>query len=124
MVTLFLGVAIGVSDWHYAEFYKQKAAEIKELRLPNRTWAVGHWGWQWYATRNGMKVYERDSNQVAVGDFLIIPKNVARQDVHPGLVLNPVDTLFDPPNIATFFSVNNEASMYSSRFKKPAWSFL
>jgi hypothetical protein len=121
--TLFLGIALSISDWNYAQYYKQKAKEIASLKLEETTWAVGHWGWQWYANRNGMKIYERDADLVNVGDFLVVPGNVARQDVHPALKLKAIDTLFTPADYKTFFSVNNEASMYSSRFKKPAWSF-
>lgn len=121
--TLLLGISLSVSDWNYAEYYKQKAVEIKELKLDNTIWAVGHWGWQWYATKNGMKVYERDAHLVKIGEYIVIPNKVSRQDIHPSISLEPVDTLFSEPDYKTFFSVNNEASMYSSRFKKPAWTF-
>jgi hypothetical protein len=121
--TLLLGIALSVSDWNYAQYYKQKAIEIKALQLDNKTWAVGHWGWQWYATKNGMRVYERDANMVRVGEYMVVPNKVARQDIHPSLSLVPIDTLYSASDYTTFFSVNNEASMYSSRFKKPAWSY-
>tara|TARA_R110001592_G_scaffold237306_11_gene496358 strand:- start:11632 stop:13263 length:1632 start_codon:yes stop_codon:yes gene_type:complete len=121
--TLLLGVALSISDWNYAQYYKQKAKEIKTLHLDNKTWAVGHWGWQWYATKNGMRVYERDADLVKIGEYLVVPNKVSRQDIHPSLSLLPIDTLYSEPDYTTFFSVNNEASMYSSRFKKPAWSY-
>jgi len=47
-LTIILGLILGISDWKYADYYRQMASSI-ELPKDRTVWAVGLWGWQWYA---------------------------------------------------------------------------
>ncbi|RLD93696.1 MAG: hypothetical protein DRJ29_08035 [Bacteroidetes bacterium] len=46
---LLLGLLLGISDWKYADFYRNMS--IQELPVGNTTWTVGQWGWKWYAQK-------------------------------------------------------------------------
>ncbi|HEY4788108.1 MAG TPA: glycosyltransferase family 39 protein, partial [Bacteroidales bacterium] len=53
-ITVILGLLLGFSDWKYADYYRQMASEI-HLPEGKNIWTAGHWGWQWYSVKNGMK---------------------------------------------------------------------
>lgn len=120
-LTISIGCLLGVSDWYYADFYRKSA---NELMLGNKNiWSVGHWGWQWYSEKNGMITYSlKDSKQVVKGDFFVIPKNIAGQQIDSLIELKEIRILTQDPNFSTFFSGKNSASMYSCGYGKPAWS--
>lgn len=119
----FLGVAIGISDWQYAQFYKSTAKLIVPKANGAKVWAVGHWGWQWYCVQQGAEVYNTNALAVKVGDCMAVPLNISSQDIHPSLELLAIDSLYTEGNAMTFVSVANHGSMYTSRYKKPAWNF-
>ncbi len=121
--TVFLGLVLGISDWHYAQYYKDFAQQIPASTPSSKVWSVGHWGWQWYANKQGASMYNRDAHDVSVGDRLVKPQNISAQALHPSLILQATDSLYAPSSVWNFFSVQNAASMYSSRYKKPAWTF-
>jgi len=53
------------------------AATIAELTAhdaqPPRVWYVGHWGFQFYAERAGMRAVVPDTTQLLPGDWLVVP---------------------------------------------------
>lgn len=119
IVTVALGLLLGVSDWVYADYYRKMAA----LALPEgkTVWTAGHWGWQWYARQNGMQVYATGRSPVKAGDYFVYPARVSRQTFGEELKLIAVDSLWEEAGPATFFSGSYFASMYNSFAKKPAW---
>lgn len=86
--TVGLGVALGVSDWVSADAYRRQASMIPALierQLPERghVWFVGHWGWQWYATREGLKQFDSRATLLQPGDLLVEPALVSGQELRP-----------------------------------------
>jgi len=73
--TILLGVLLGISDWKYADVYRSGAKEIRKI------WHQGHWGWQWYADKAGMKQYDTGRTIFRKGDYLIVPLGVHRQNL-------------------------------------------
>tara|TARA_B100002052_G_C15854801_1_gene586897 strand:- start:1093 stop:1488 length:396 start_codon:yes stop_codon:yes gene_type:complete len=66
-----------ISDSNLSKIYKIYASKIsKELTGENNVWFKGHWGWQWYAKKNGMK-HLININEIKNGDYLVIPNNVS-----------------------------------------------
>ena len=122
-LTVALGGVLGVSDYCFAEYYRTAAKNIPKSTDESRVWSVGHWGWQWYSAKQGARIYSRDKHEIKKGDRVVMPLNVAAQDIHPSVVLEAVDSLYSKPNGFTFFSVHNHGSMYTSRYKKTAWTF-
>ena len=119
--TITLGILLGISDWVYADFYRNKAIEIE---IPDHTiWSCGHWGWQWYSYENGMKIYSTtDEISVRNGDIFVYPLDISRQTISNDIVLETIDKITEPTNFLTFFSGKYSASMYNSFLEQPAWT--
>lgn len=82
LATVFLGVTLGISDWIYADTYRVQAKKIGEklrTKRENTIWYLGHWGWQWYASREGLKLYDYKLAKLKVGDILVVPHLVDKQ---------------------------------------------
>lgn len=61
---------------------KQSAQIIHDLDNNPVTWYVGHWGFKYYAEREGMKTVIADKSQLRKGDWLVVPVHgVFRQQV-------------------------------------------
>jgi hypothetical protein len=77
-----LGIALGVSDWIYADVYRTHAGIVRrELGPASRIWYTGHWGWQWYAREQRMLQYQTGVSVLQTGDFLIQPALVVHQTI-------------------------------------------
>ena len=84
-VTGALGVTIAAADYAYADVYRRQPeviARTLSAQVP-RTWVVGHWGWQWYAGRQGWVVYDKLTSDVRTGDLIITATNVIPQEIRP-----------------------------------------
>jgi hypothetical protein len=81
----FLGVTLAASDASLAEVYRQQAPTLAARFCGGgtRCVAVGHWGWQWYARRAGMEIYDQQRTVLRPGDRVIIPELPAKQDLRP-----------------------------------------
>jgi 4-amino-4-deoxy-L-arabinose transferase-like glycosyltransferase len=120
-LSIVFGVTLGISDYTYANYYRKMANEIK-THSGQTVWTVGHWGWQWYAEKNGMKEYATNSSVVKDGDLMVYPGNISRQEFAPDLQLTVLEKKYDEAGFLTFFSGNNFASLYSSSMKIPPWT--
>ena len=78
VVTAALGVAAAVSDWRRADVYR---TEARALSSAGTTWTVGHWGWQWYATQEGMREYEPGKSRFQAGDLVVVPGTIHQQRI-------------------------------------------
>lgn len=121
-LTVFLGLGIGVADWVYANSYRRVAAAI-DIDTKNNVWSCGHWGWQWYADKNGMQQFHGTPENVKIGDYFVIPTNVHGQEVPENIVVDTVDTIVNYPECSIGFAVHGPASMYKSHIDIPSWSF-
>ncbi|CCH54791.1 hypothetical protein BN8_03996 [Fibrisoma limi BUZ 3] len=111
---LGLGVVLAVSDWYYADFYRQTARQIrKQLPPDRRVWALGHWGWQWYATQAGMQQYEAGLSPLKTGDFIVVPLGVDRQTLRANVPVRVIKRIVPPPTLLTFFSTGHVARFYA-----------
>jgi 4-amino-4-deoxy-L-arabinose transferase-like glycosyltransferase len=82
IITAFLGLIFSISDYYYADLNRNYAMKIKStLPTDARIWQVGHWGWQWYAKKQGMLQYNLGQSELNVGDYLVIPEFVDRQEI-------------------------------------------
>jgi hypothetical protein len=117
---MILGILLAISDWDYADFYRDTA---KKINIRNDTyWSFGHWGWKWYSRKAGMKIYSTtDQSKLKVGDFIMYPVYVPKQAFPNGLELDTVKTFVHQPSIFTYFAVSN-ARFYNSSVRKPSWT--
>jgi hypothetical protein len=91
-IPLLFGVALGAlfaaSDLAdaLAERAAVAAAEARMRELgadPAREtrWFVGHWGFQFYAERAGMRAVVPGHSQLRAGDWLLVPEGVTAQQI-------------------------------------------
>ena len=120
VISFVLGSLLGISDWHYADYYRQKAHSIN-LSEQGKTFTVGHWGWQWYSQKRGMEVYATQSSIAKVGDYIISALDTEGQEINDSIIIKEIDRIVEPISIAQFFSVNRAASFYGSTFSMPPW---
>jgi hypothetical protein len=120
-----LSGALGWSDWHFAAFFRDEAATIRATLPPDaRIWYTGHWGWQWYAERNGFIGLDVRRLELAPGDFLIIPPDVNHELVSnvpppPPLVLVRTDN--KPLGIGDIFCTAGPARFYATEYLQSPW---
>ncbi len=123
-LSVVLGVLLGISDWHFANFYREAP---KHLHLPENknVYFTGHWGWQWYAALNNMKQLDISRPQLQTGDYLVCPSNVTSkaQEVLDKFKNKEVQVYTNEAGMATFFYVSN-AGLYASGNRNPVWCLL
>jgi hypothetical protein len=121
IISVILGLLLGISDWVYADFYRKNASKI---HLPNtRVWSIGHWGWQWYSKQAGMLTFAKNIEMnLRNGDIIVFPQGIHKQKISKEIQLEPVSFITEAPTFFTFFSGKDQASLYSSAYNKPAWS--
>jgi len=120
VLTSILGLILGISDWKTADYYREMAGVI-EIPQNQTVWAAGHWGWQWYARKNNMKIYGTQTSEVKEGDYLVYPRDIVRQTINPALKLSLVDKKWKDASLLTFVSGSRLASLYSSSIHNPVW---
>ena len=80
-LAFLLSLSMGISDWLYANYYRKMAAETASL-IEGRVWGLGHWGWQWYSQKEGMRFYDSEKEiAVGLGDYLVFPVHVPKQPI-------------------------------------------
>lgn len=85
-ITILLGLFLGISDWKYSDYYRKMASAI-DLPKDRNTWTAGHWGWQWYSEKNGMKQYNTHQSNVIEGDYFVYPGNISSQKINKNIHL-------------------------------------
>ncbi|MEH2464364.1 glycosyltransferase family 39 protein [Nostoc sp.] len=125
--TALLTLVLSISDRIWANFYREKAALIRnELPSEANVYFTGHWGWQWYAKKNGMKQLEALNPRVQPGDYLVYPEGIHQQtleNIPPEFQLKVVKKYTAKRTRAIFFSTRGEAAIfYLSDFLSPPWT--
>jgi hypothetical protein len=74
-LTAGLGIALGVSDWRFADQYRSQAHRLRErFGSEARIWYLCNWGWRWYAEAEGMQAYLKGQTELSTGDVVVIPE--------------------------------------------------
>ena len=82
ILTMFMGVSLAISDWQYADVYRSYAKNIAgNIGTRADVWYAGHWGWQWYARKEGMKEYDAKSTTFVMNDYLVVPSAIHKQSI-------------------------------------------
>ncbi len=121
LVAITICLILAISDWKFANFYRQKATEAAaKLSGQKRVWTVGHWGWQWYAKQQGFREVQSDSINLRRGDYLLRPTGIASQKIPASIQLKPVDYLTESVSWLTFLSTNYYNSFYG---RGASWAY-
>ena len=125
LLTASLSLVLGVSDWTWANFYREKAVAIRrELPATANVYFTGHWGWQWYAKQNGMQQLEALHPQLEIGDYLVYPLAVDNQtlkNIPADRQLTVRKIYTEPVSLLTFFSTRDGARFYASDTQTAPW---
>jgi hypothetical protein len=126
--TVPLALAVAFADARYAAVYRDFAAEIAAAPAPAgaTTWTVGHWGWQYYAERAGLREYDPGASVLRPGDRLIRPRIVDQQPILPAdrarLALVGERVVRDAGPLAALRTVTNRQGFYAVWGGLP-WTF-
>jgi 4-amino-4-deoxy-L-arabinose transferase-like glycosyltransferase len=117
VATISLGLILGISDWTFANTYRVQANRIARSLKPQShgtIWSVGHWGWQWYANKAGMKQYDFNDSRLEKGDFLIIAYSTHRQKINPThwKYLKKIDEIKVDATLTTFLRTMSRQGFY------------
>lgn len=118
ILTATLGILLGISDWMYADVYRQLAAEV-ELPKDKIVWTAGHWGWEWYSKKRGMKQYDDYLTKLQHGDYLVFPDQASHPYINTER-MKLVEKKWKTPSFLSFFSVEM-ARMYASETNHAPW---
>lgn len=121
-IVSILGIVIGISDWRYADTYREMARTDFE-HGKEKVWTIGHWGWQWYGKQKGYEFYSKDESFPAEGDLMVFPRHISKQVLDSSDSIEELQTIIYPNKGLSFFSVNGFASLYNSYHDRPAWNF-
>ena len=90
-LSALLSLGLGLSDYRTAAFFQQQAAAIPASMPGVPLIAAGHWGWQYYATRQGMREIDV-LNPPPAGSILAVPIE-GDSNLPPGLRLQRRETI-------------------------------
>ncbi|CAM3653651.1 glycosyltransferase family 39 protein [Pontibacter korlensis] len=122
ILTCFLGLTLGVSDWLYADFYRRASKDaLVSVPQGKKVWAVGHWGWQWYSKQENMHFYEYKISNLEAGDFLISPEVYPKQQIPNDIELAKVASIVYSPSIWNALTTAHFARFYNSYSTKLPW---
>ena len=126
MITGIVGAWLGAGDWQMANCARVEASRIRSA-LPESAhiYFVGHWGWQWYAGKNGMRQYDLQTTQLMTGDYLVAPHIIGAVPISAryGPYLKPVrDFAYSPPSSFLPRTVSSQANFYGGGWNPLPWT--
>ena len=77
--TAVVGCAVALADLQWADIYRREAAALAQANSGRTVWYLGHWGWEVYASANGMRAYEPGQSVLGEGDVVVVPELVHQQ---------------------------------------------
>jgi len=121
-ITVVISAGLCLSDWRFAEYYKTEAAELAHS-LPNPKsapiWVGGHWGWQWYATQNGLQEVDIHSSPIRPGDLFILPGDIDHEMPATPLHLRLLRADTQPHPLLNLFCTGQPARFYQFSIAGP-----
>jgi uncharacterized protein (DUF486 family) len=122
VVTVLLGVALGVSDRRFAGFYRDQARMIVARHAGEQTYYVGALGWYWYAELSGMHKITSGAGPLVAGSLLATPLSFAVPALPAGVRTTQVEMLTQRLGVADRFSTRTWLRFYSAHFPDTPWT--
>lgn len=128
---LFTGgvsLALAVSDFRFAQFHKDAAGAVGRFRPvaaareTATVWTSGHWGWQWYAARQGMRQIDYRASQPQPGDLFVEAIGMDRHYRKERLSLEPLGSIVQPPSLLNLACTARPSRFYMSTHDYGPWS--
>jgi hypothetical protein len=78
--SVIVSLGLCISDWSFANFFRTEADILgRSLPRSGTVWTSGHWGWQWYSTRAGMRQVDVQRSALRRGDLLVVAASTDNQ---------------------------------------------
>ncbi len=124
-LTVLVSAGLCLSDWDFAAFYRSEARRLA-ASLPSTTsgtvWASGHWGWQWYAGREGFQEVDVRSSKLRPGDLLVVAEDINHQALTQPVRLAEVRTDVERGSLRDLFCTARPARFYFYTSRQGPWS--
>ena len=128
-LTLVLSTLLASTDFRWAACYPEAARRIAS-RFGNSGRPVdflGHWGWQYYAAREGFRAWDARQVDVPAGAIVVVPLRADKQWIHPAVTgrFRLIDQIVVPPGPLALTTWNREAGFrfYGGDFGQLPWGF-
>jgi hypothetical protein len=89
---------------------------------PATIWTSGHWGWQWYATQNGLREVDVHSSVLRPGDYFVVPDDVDHQPLEAPPAMRLVRTDTQERSLLNVICTGRTVRFYASDFGTAPWS--
>lgn len=127
LINALLGLALGVSDYVYADVNRDIAPKLMTALHksdPSSVWFTDHWGWQWYAKKAGMKQWENRLSDLKIGDYIVEFRKKDSTQLEDSLlkITKLVDSIIIPGNILTYPRTMSPMGFYGFARETP-WRF-
>jgi hypothetical protein len=121
-----LSMLLAVVDTRWAGCYPEFAAKVARRYegTGREVYFLGHWGWQYYAEREGLRGWDARWTDVPPGSLVIIPLRVDKQQISPAVLdrLRKLDQIVIPPNPLRLTTWDGVARFYGGFYGQLPWS--
>ena len=125
-VATTLGTLLAAVDVRWAGCYPGVAAEVaRRYGASGRpVYFLGHWGWQYYAERTGLRAWDARWGDVPPGAVVVLPLRVDKQQIGPGVLarLRLLDRIVIPPDRLRLTTWDDTARFYGGFYGQLPWS--
>lgn len=123
VASFVLSLLLGISDWKYADFYRNAAQGIMRGMPPgSKVWATGTSGWTWYAGESGMIEHTLETATPKPGDYLVIPSKLWASKVSSKDPFTVIAKIWGEVTPLNYVAVSGDAGLYYSKFGRPSWT--
>lgn len=128
-ITVLMGMWMGIADWQMADVGRTQAQKIRAALPANANiYFVGHWGWQWYAAKSGMRQYDLNKTELLAGDYLVAPQIIGTVPVNSRYApyMKPIqDFVVQPstPLLCRTISTQPAANFYGGGWNPLPWTY-
>ncbi len=125
-LTLSLSTLLAAVDLRWAACYPDAARQVAS-KFGGPVEFAGHWGWQYYAAREGFRAWDARQVDVAAGTIVVVPFRADKQWIHPAVAgrFRLVDQITVSPAPLGLTTWNREAGFrfYGGDFGQLPWGF-
>lgn len=126
--TACLALGLGLSDWRFAEFYKESASVIASdlAKTPDGSskdavvWTSGHWGWQWYSAQVGFRQIDVKNIAFRKGDYFVVAEDVDHQTFENKVAMSLIRQYVEKDPELNLICSGRLASLYAA--KRGSWT--
>ena len=128
-LSAMLGMSLAVVDFRWAACYSATARRLaSELSAGGRpVFFRGHWGWQYYAERAGLRPWDARWREATTGAIVVSPRRADPQWMHPDVLrrLRRRERITVPPGPLGLTTWNRGAGVrfYGGDYGELPWGF-